>query len=321
MAHQLDMSNGRANMAYVGAKPWHGLGSVLTEDASIEVWTQEAGLGFTVKRAPVQYTIPGKPLQVYAGRDVLYRHDTEMALGVVTSNYNIVQTSDVMETMRRFCQAAGFKMETAGSLYGGAKIWALARCGVDAVVAGVDKVAPYVLIVTSFDGSLATTVTFTSVRAVCNNTVSMAMARLDNSCTLRVPHTSTFDPAHAQAWMGIGVTKFEQWVARAQTAAQEKISAEQADEVVVQILRRNEEHSIEVIRESKAYNAIMNLFANGNQGSDMEHCKRTKYGLLNAITFYADHVAGSKQEARLKSAWTGQLSNLKVHAQELLLAA
>ena len=26
MAHELDFSNGRANMAYVGEKPWHGLG-------------------------------------------------------------------------------------------------------------------------------------------------------------------------------------------------------------------------------------------------------------------------------------------------------
>ncbi len=26
MAHELDMSNGRANMMYAGDRPWHGLG-------------------------------------------------------------------------------------------------------------------------------------------------------------------------------------------------------------------------------------------------------------------------------------------------------
>ena len=30
MAHELDMTNNRANMAYVGDKPWHGLGQELT---------------------------------------------------------------------------------------------------------------------------------------------------------------------------------------------------------------------------------------------------------------------------------------------------
>ncbi len=317
MAHELDFSNGRANMAYVGERPWHGLGQLLTADASIDVWTQEAGLGFTVKRAPVHYQMPGKPMQKYAGRDVLYRHDTELALGIVTDTYKIVQPSDVMETMRRICSVAGFTMETAGSLYGGAKIWALARVGKDAVVAGVDKVAPYVLIVTSFDGTMATTVTYTIIRAVCNNTVSMAMNRLDESCTLRVPHAMSYDPAKAQAWLGIGVTKFEQWVARAELSAQEKISAEQADEIIVQILQKNDEHAVEDIRESKAYNQIMKLFYDGNVGSDMQHCKSTRYGLLNAVTYYADHIAGNKQEARLKSTWTGQLANLKTRAQEL----
>jgi hypothetical protein len=35
MSHEIDMSNGRANMAYVGEKPWHGLGASINPDASI----------------------------------------------------------------------------------------------------------------------------------------------------------------------------------------------------------------------------------------------------------------------------------------------
>ncbi len=318
MADQLDFSNGRANMAYVGETPWHGLGKVLTLDAPIEVWTQEAGLGFTVERTPVQYQIPGTDLVGYPGRWIQYRHDTLAPLGIVTDIYKTVQPGDVMAFMDRLCKKAGFQMETAGSLYGGAKIWALARVGADAVIAGSDTVAPYVLFVTSFDGGTATTITYTSVRAVCDNTVTLALNRLDANNTLRIPHAIEFNPDNAQAWLGAGVSRFEQWLARAQFSATQSLSAEQADSVLVEILRKNQEHAIEDIRESKAYNQIMSLFADGNVGSDMPHCKRTKWGLLNAVTYYADHVAGSKQEARLKSTWTGALSNLKTHAQELL---
>ena len=44
MAHEIDMTTGRAGMAYMGDTPWHGLGQKLTDGASLETWQQEAGL-------------------------------------------------------------------------------------------------------------------------------------------------------------------------------------------------------------------------------------------------------------------------------------
>ena len=41
MAHEIDMSNNRANMAFVGEIPWHGLGQELTEDADLNTWKVE----------------------------------------------------------------------------------------------------------------------------------------------------------------------------------------------------------------------------------------------------------------------------------------
>lgn len=55
MSHMIDQSAGRDAIAFVGEVPWHGLGRQLTAGASIEQWTQEAGLGFTVERAPVMF--------------------------------------------------------------------------------------------------------------------------------------------------------------------------------------------------------------------------------------------------------------------------
>ena len=35
MAHQIDESNNRANMAYVGKVPWHGLGQQMDDDLRV----------------------------------------------------------------------------------------------------------------------------------------------------------------------------------------------------------------------------------------------------------------------------------------------
>lgn len=324
MSHELDMSNNRVNFAFVGENAWHGLGNRLTEDASIETWTQEAGLGFTVLKAPVQYIIPGQAPQQMPDRSVLYRHDTLAPLGLVTGVYKIVQPKDIMEFMRKICALRGFKMETAGSIYGGAKVWALARIGEDAQIVGNDKVSPYVFIVTSFDGSYATTVMFTSVRVVCRNTVGFAMSAGEHAAsTIRIPHASHFNPEQVKAELGIGVSLWEKWVARSQRMAEEAISAERADEILVEALKGSSEKDEADIRESKAYVTIMKLFGGNGIAShdDATGTRRTKWGLINATTEYFDHHVGRKAEARFRSSLLGQGGAIKLKVQELLAAA
>ena len=55
MAHEIDMTTGRAGMAYMGDTPWHGLGQKLTDGASLETWQQEAGLDWECVPAPVEF--------------------------------------------------------------------------------------------------------------------------------------------------------------------------------------------------------------------------------------------------------------------------
>jgi phage/plasmid-like protein (TIGR03299 family) len=127
MAALLDMSNGRANMAFIGATPWHGDGERMPANATIEDWVRAAGMAYKVKRAPVQFT--NGSLHTYAGKDVLYRDDTNMPLGVVSEGYKIVQPDETIEFFRDLCEQQDMTMETAGVLKGGAVYWALARTG------------------------------------------------------------------------------------------------------------------------------------------------------------------------------------------------
>ena len=191
--------NGKAEMAYVGETPWHGLGNVLKPGASLNTWIKEAGMDWSVDRHAVQFTVNNK-LQTWDDNHVLYRSDSRKPLAVVSDGYQIVQPRQVMEFFRDLCETNKMTMETAGTLFGGRRYWALARTGHQFAIGGKDIVKQYVMLATSCDGSMATTGKHTSVRVVCNNTLTAAMKGHD---AIRVRHTSIFDETEVKIELGL----------------------------------------------------------------------------------------------------------------------
>lgn len=192
MAHLIDMSNGRANIAFVGETPWHGLGASPTDPNNIESWIQAAGLGFTVKKAPMFAHVTNDE-GVETGEQIkmrnlvgLYRSDTGVGLGHVSdSHYKIVQPREVVEFFRDLVEKQGFTLDVAGSLKGGKRVWALARCNKAIELPNgrgqPDTLLPYLLFNTTYDNQRATQAQFTMIRVVCNNTISMAHQEFDTA--------------------------------------------------------------------------------------------------------------------------------------------
>jgi hypothetical protein len=89
MAHEIDSSTGAPAIAYVGEKPWHGLGEKLPENQPIEVWLKAARLEWELERLPVKYLVDGR-LRTMDDRFVLARMDTHAALSVVSGDYQTV---------------------------------------------------------------------------------------------------------------------------------------------------------------------------------------------------------------------------------------
>jgi len=175
MAHELaTFIDGRARMAYVGDTPWHGLGQALTPNAPLETWATEAGMNFTIGGSPVLYQRADKTLAEQGSKQVLYREDTGEALGVVGNKYKVVQPIEVLEFFRDLVAEQGFQLETAGVLFNGAKYWAMARTGQEFKIGKNDVLKDYLMLATACDGTLRTTARRTSVRVVCNNTLTLS---------------------------------------------------------------------------------------------------------------------------------------------------
>ena len=185
--------NGFAEMAFVGEKAWHGLGQELPEGADIETWKTAAGMDWKIQRSKVRYFADREGYQQLEmpGQNVLFRSDSKAPLGIVSKDYKVVQPGEVLEFFRDLTQASGYTLNTAGTLFDGKRFWALAKVGEDAAVVGEDMVGGYLLLSTSCDGAMATTAKFTTIRVVCNNTLSMALRAKDRK-TVTISHRTKF---------------------------------------------------------------------------------------------------------------------------------
>ena len=317
MAHMIDTTTGTAAIAYAGAKPWHGLGQELTPGASIEEWTREAGLAYTVLETPVLFrTDAATEPEVFKGRKVLHRSDTGGALAVVSDGYRVVQPADVMAFFGKLVDIGGFELETAGVMSYGRRVWALAKVNQGADVVDGDIVRPYVLLGTSYDGTMATVAKFTSIRVVCNNTITAAL-NSEHSGTVRVLHSERFDPDRVRLELGIVGNQWERFLVQARKLATVPMDKLQADDFVQALLAPYHASALDLV-ETKAYRRIMQLFNGQAIGSGIPGVAGTRWAMLNSITEMVDHERGRGVNTRMESAWFGTGAALKNKALELL---
>ena len=74
-------------MAFVGQKPWHGVGNKLAPHQPIEVWRQQAGMDWQIEEAEVRYVTGSQnigTINAFPQNKVLYRSDTKKPLAVVS---------------------------------------------------------------------------------------------------------------------------------------------------------------------------------------------------------------------------------------------
>lgn len=312
------MSHLVESMAFTNATPWHGIGQALPPKQPLEVWVSAAGMDWQIESSDVMYAAQmaqGQLFKTNPASKVLYRSDNLEPLSVVSPRYKVVQPREVLEFYRDLVSVGGFELETAGVLKGGRKLWALARTGQETMVKGGDRVKAYLLLATSCDGTLCTTAQFTSVRVVCNNTLQMATSEC--SGTVKVPHSTVFDPQSVKDDLGIGLSGWDRFISNIKQLSQRPVSPEETRLFFQEVLDEPTAQTTEEASASKAMQQVIALYSGAGVGSMLPGSRGTAWGLLNAITEYVDHHRRARnQDYRLDSAWFGQGSQLKQTALE-----
>lgn len=307
------------NMAFVGATPWHGLGSQLSQNQPLEVWQREAGMDWHIEESPVRFVAGASShlgsIHSYPEQKVLYRSDTKAPLSVVSSRYKVVQPNAVLEFYRDLTEYAGYQLETAGVLKGGKKFWALARTGQSSLLKGRDEVNGYLLLATSCDGTLATMATPTTVRVVCNNTLAIAVNGASQA--IRVPHSTEFNAQRVKQQLGISVSQWSEFMYRMKTLSERKVKPKEALQYFLQVICSTDTdlEDRKQLPQHRALQKVQDLYQGQGRGSQLVSAQDTAWGLLNAVTEFVDHEKRARStDHRLDSAWFGQGAVLKQKA-------
>ncbi|TDJ75153.1 DUF932 domain-containing protein [Pseudomonas putida] len=318
MAHLIE------TMAYAGATPWHGLGNQLSQKQPIEIWQREAGMDWQILESPVHFKSDAighlGAIHSFPEQKVLYRSDSKAPLSVVSQRYHTVQPREVLEFYRDLTEVSGYELETAGVLKGGRKFWALARTGQDTALKGNDQVNGYLLLATSCDGTLATTATPTTVRVVCNNTLTISLN--GSISAIKVPHSTRFDPQAVKKQLCIAVSQWDEFMYRMRALAERKVQWHEAMGFFMNVLCDVAPNSKlpEVLQNERALRKVQGLYEGKGRGATLESAQGTAWGLLNAVTEYVDHERRARStEYRMDSAWFGQGAVIKQRALDAAL--
>lgn len=300
-------------MMYVGASPWHGLGTRLETLATSEEAMVAGGLDYRVIKAPLKAVVGGEMVSV-AGRFATVREDTNDVLGVVGARYTIVQNKDAFRFFDGLVGTGEAIYETVGALGLGEKIWILAKLPSYIRVKGNDIVDKYLLLSASHDGTSLIRAKLTPIRVVCNNTLSMALAGAEQE--VRIRHTASAEERLEVGHKIIGLSNvlYNDLAEIFQKMAVSSITNAQLLEYVKALVPDNalaENHT----RTENIRSKILELHETG-AGASMS--RGTVWGCYNAVTEYTDHVYTTTDiDRKLESVWFGIGAKLKAKAFDL----
>jgi len=306
--HNIEMVDGKAQMAYAGDVPWHGLGTRVPADLTPEQMLDAAGLNWEVNKVPAFAKVAGKNVNV--GWSALVRSSDEKIIDVVSEDWNPVQNSEAFEFFNDFIAEGDMEMHTAGSLCDGKIVWALAKVKDSFELFGGDKVDSYLHFTNFHKYGCSTDVRFTPIRVVCNNTLTLSLnTKVERM--VKISHRREFNGDQTKLMLGVAAEKLAQYKEMAQFLGSKRYS----DENVVEYFKRVFPASENAKRSDITKNARTALGILETQPG-AEYAAGSWWQAFNATTYMTDHLIGRSTDTRMTSAWYGSNKNLKVRALE-----
>jgi phage/plasmid-like protein (TIGR03299 family) len=312
MSHQVE------TMAFAHETPWHGLGNRVEGSVTVDEMLVAAGLDWSVNEYECFSEINGEKIAV--GKKALVRSSDQKILSIAGPNWKPFQNRDALEFFREYTEAGGATLETAGALRGGKIVWGLARVATGFTINGSDHVKGYILLVSPHEVGQSITVRTTSIRVVCANTLAMAGGVKGSSAEYRQSHVKNFDTSAAKATVQLVKEQIE--AMRLEATALQSLKMSQHD--TVRFLASFFQPSEETPDAERLLNdpSLRSVALEGALWAVDKAPGATPgdaWGVLNGVTYWADHMAGRSADTRLFNSWLGATGRQKADVKKKLL--
>lgn len=254
----------------------------------------------------------------------LVRNDTGDVFNIPKKRYVPVQPEHILAFFDSLRETEHLEMDTVGVLGGGRVIWGLAKTGRELGFSEHDRVKEYVLAASSADYSFSTVVKRTAIRVICQNTLEMAIAAGDEGQGfIKRSHAGTFDFELARKKIQAikadeGTVK--EFQADMEKLARHKVSEDEAVKFFVKTMFPGKK--VQEVQDSKRSSGRLEEILNAYRtapGQELETAQGTAWGLLNAVTYLADHTLGKTADSRLRSSFFAEGATLKQNALKVAL--
>ena len=327
MAHEITSTD---HLVLNKEAAWHGIGTVVEQAPSPGQALTLAKLDWKVEELPLlaregNGTGIEQNTQPIVTHKALRRSDNQDILSIVGSAYQPLQNEEMAEFCYALADEGNVEVESAGSLKGGNRVWFLLKSDTMCVGEECDEVAPYVLCFNSNDGSSSVEFMPTTVRVVCNNTLTWARAK-SSSGAFRFRHTKNMKSQINEATQEMRecFLSINRWKERMNTLAEVEITQDELNRFFFEAYNKvqgkiptdQELQDGGRIKQTMLHRAH-DTIAEWQEIFDHEHfhheCAPTRWLAMNAVTNWLDHsnkVVMTKRTQHTNEDEARQWSNL-----------
>lgn len=273
-------------------KPWHGLGTIVSNAPASTEALRLAGLDWQVTQQPI-FTNFGEAIPGYRAN---VRSTDNKVLGVVTDRYKVVQNSEAFAFTDELL-GEGVRYETAGSLMGGRKVWILAKLPQEYIISG-EQISPYLVFSNTHDGSGAVKVAITPVRVVCNNTLNLALNTADRCFSMI--HTGDVAEKVKEARDTLLMSsKYMEALGKEFESLNSKNLADSEVSDMIEVLLPMEEKATPRHR-NNIQRMRCDLSRRYYDAPDLFHIGKNAYRFINAVSDFATHADPIRRSSNYK---------------------